>query len=211
MASALLAALAAFAPACSRPPKGMRRLDSGDSNHWFRIDQRRRHLFYVEGGDYIATRLGVVNLESGRRKSYRLSPEHIVALQPSFDEDAVTVAVESAGESREGSYELLKVDADSGRVLLRKPSESLSEKDFVKFGEPAPLDEAEPRPSALTPSRPPQQVPADGGSAAFEAVPVGGARPGIKSAALRAGRRSFTFFATPTEPENMILAPNGKI
>ena len=195
-ASGALLALALLAPACSRPPKGMRRLDSGDSNHWFRIDQRRRHLFYVGGGDLIATRLGVVNLESGRRKSYRLSPEHIVAIQPSFHDDTVAVAVESEGEADEGRYEMLKVDADSGRVLLRKPSDTLSDKDIVAFGEPAPLDR-----NAGAPAE---------GSAAVEAQAVGGPRPGLKTSALRGKRRSITLFPTETEPENVVLAPDGK-
>jgi hypothetical protein len=182
-ARALVAALAVLAPACSRPPKGMRRLDSGDSNHRFRIDASRRHLFYIEGGDLIATRLGVVDLETGRRSSYRFSPEHIVAIQPSLGENAVTVAVESADDAGEGNYQLLKVDTDSGRVLLRKPSEALSKADIVNFG----------------------------GSAPVEAQAVGGARPGIKVAALNAGRRSTTFFPTPTEPGNVLLSPNGEI
>ncbi len=180
---ALLAALAILASACSRPPRGMRRLDSGDSNHRFRIDESRRHLFYIEGGDLLATRLGVVDLRSGRRSSYRFSPEHIVAIQPSLGENAVTVAVQSLDDSGEGNYQLLKVDADSGRVLLRKPSEALSKADIVNFG----------------------------GSAPVEARAVGGARPGIKVVALDAGRRSSAFFPTPAEPGNVILSPNGKV
>lgn len=207
-AGALFAALAVFAAACSRPPKGMRRLDSGDLNHGFRIDQRRRHLFYVEGGGDRATRLGVVNLENGRRRSYRFSPEHIVALQPSFHEDAVAVAVEA---SRASGYELLKVEAESGRVLLRKPSETLTEKDFVNFGEHAPLDDDDRTPSSeLTPSGPTAPE-ANDEPETMGVRPIGGVRPGIRATTARAGRRSVVFFGTETAPKNMILAPDGKV
>src|SRR6185503_8915485 len=84
-----------------------------------------------------ASRLGVVDLETGARKSYRFSPEHIVALRPSADGDSVAVAVENDDESVDGDYQLLKVDAADGRVLLRKPSDSLSREDFAAFGGPA--------------------------------------------------------------------------
>lgn len=140
-AAVLLGALAA---GCSRPPRGMRRLDAGDANHWFRLDRAKRRLFYIQGdGDLIASRLGVVDLESGSRRSYRFSPERIVALHPAPRGDSVTVAVENDDESQDGDYQLLKVDAADGRVLLRKASDSLSEKDFAAFsGAAVPAGEA---------------------------------------------------------------------
>jgi len=113
----------------------MRRLDAGDANHWFRLDRQKRRLFYIQGdADFIASRLGVVELATGARTSYRFSPEHIVALRPSPDGGSVAVAVANDDESVDGDYQLLKVDAPTGQVLLRKPSDSLSEKDFAAFG-----------------------------------------------------------------------------
>ena len=138
ISSVLFAALAAFAAGCSRPPRGMRRLDAGDVNHRFRLDRTKRRLFYIEGdGDLVASRLGVVDLETGDRKSYRFSPERIVALRPSPRGESVAVAVENDDDSEDGDYQLLKVDAATGRVLLRKASDSLSEKDFAAFDGPA--------------------------------------------------------------------------
>lgn len=187
-AAVLLAALAAFAPACSRPPTGMRRLDSGDANHWFRLDQDKRRLFYIEGdGDLIASRLGVADLQTGDRKSYRFSPEHIVALRPSPDGNSVAVAVENDDESEDGDYQLLKVNAATGRVLFRKASDSISEKDFAAFGDASP------------------------GSAVIEAQPASGLHPGVKTAVRRDGRRSVRLFPTPTQPENVILASDDEV
>lgn len=184
---ATLAALAALAAACSRPPRGMRRLDSGDANHWFAIDHSRRRLFYIQGdGDLIASRLGVVDLQTRRRESYRFSPERIVALRPSSDGSSVTVAVENDDDSDEGRYQLLKVDAATGRVLLRKASDSLEEKDFAAFVGP-------PR------------------AAAVEAQPAAGLRPGVMTVMRRARQKSIRFFPTPTRPRNVALAPNGEV
>jgi hypothetical protein len=209
-ASALLAALAVLAPACSRPPKGMRRLDSGDSNHWFHVDQRRRHLFYLQGGGDWVTKLGVVNLETGRRGSYRFSPENIVAIHPSFHEDAVTVAVEASGGSHAENYDLLKVDADSGRVLLREPRATISAESVAAFGESSPLDPSEGAPAGvLTPSV--SSTTEDNGSVRVRVEPVGGVAPGIKATTLRGGRRTTAFFPTPTAPENTIIGPDGQI
>jgi hypothetical protein len=128
-----------------------------------------------------------VDLATGARKSYRFSPEHIVALRPSSDGTAVTVAVENDDDSDEEDYVLLKVDAATGRVVLRKPSDSLSKKDFAAFGDSA------------------------SGSAVIEARPAGGLRAGIATAVRRAGRKSIRFFPTPAPPENIIRAVGDEV
>jgi hypothetical protein len=208
---ALLLSLTLLAPACSRPPKGLRRLDSGDSNHGFQIDERRRDLFYVEGGGDLATRLAVVNLETGRRGSYRFSPETIVGFRPSFHEDAVTVAVEGSGSAKAGQYELLKVDADSGRVLLREPRATLSGKDFVNFGEPAPIDEDVSPSTGLAKTGSATPEPGDDEGVTFGSKPVGGAHPGVQATIIRGKKRTVFFFPTLAEPDNVRLAHDGKI
>lgn len=202
-----LALLAALTTGCSRPPQGMRRLDSGSSNHWFTIDPRLGHLYYMEGGGSFLTRLGVVDLDDGRRRTYAFPHQKIVGLRPAAGEDAVKLATEGTGESNTGEYKLLLVDSGSGQVRVEEKPKKEGENDLAFFAEATRPDD--PAPSATPAFAVPASTAARGDDGSFDIwyKTEGGARPGVRTAEIGASRRSTRFFPTPTEPVHLVYAP----
>jgi hypothetical protein len=177
--AAALAPLFLLTGACSRPPAGMRRLDAGDSNHWFRVDRRLRRLYYLEGGDGFVTRLGVVDLDTGRRDAYRFPHQKIIGLRPSDADGEVKVATVGTGTENDGEYRLLLVESATGRVLEQEEREELDDGDLARFAA-APA----PRTRASDP----------------EVRTYGGRRPGVGTMTGAPSRRTARFFPTPTRP-----------
>lgn len=172
-----------LASACSRPPAGMRRLDSGDDNHAFRVDRALRRLYYLEGGGEFVTRLGVVDLADGSRESYRFPHLRIIGLRPSARRDAVKVAAVGTGADNEGVYELLLVDAATGRILDRETRPEPRSDDLARFGKSP---------------EPPLE---------WEARAVGGRRPGVATTTREKDRLTTRFFPTPTPPLLAVRGP----
>lgn len=202
-ARASAAALALLA-ACSRPPAGMKRLDAGAFNHWFKVDSRMSRLYYMEGGGSFVTKLGVVDLDTGRRRTFEFPHEKIVGLRPAVDQDAVKLATEGTGVSNDGQYKLLLVDADSGKVRAEETPETEGEDDLAFFGETRRPD-APPGTPAFATAR--STAARDDGADDLWYETEGGRRPGIRATLLKADGRLERFFPTPTEPNIFVGVP----
>lgn len=209
-ARAVLASLLALAAACSRPPKGMTRLDAGSSNHWFKIDHARRRLFYMQGGGSMATSLGVVDLENGRRRTYSFPHETIVALIPSGDGETVKVAAEGSGTGNKGELRYLLVDARTGGVAAQVKRDKIVGDELSLFGDRDRPDA--PLPGAANAfAAPASTAPADDEITTFWYKIEGAPHPGVRTTLGSAGRRLTRFFPTATEPAQLASAPGATL
>lgn len=186
-----------------KPPEGMRRLDTGDMNWGYSVGRRFKNLYYADGDSFSASHLFVVDLETGKRKSFRFPYRRIETILPSPWENAVMIGAKNTSDGAAKRYSYMEVDPETGEVRLDEPRESVSRRDlFVTgriFGGVDPFAAA-PSSAAL----------ADDGSASTMVEIVEKGAPGVRAALDAEGRRTIRFFPTASVPDSVVMGEHGK-